>query len=290
MGNIVSRIAAIHDISGFGRCSLTVIIPVLSSMGIQVCPVPTAVLSTHPGGFEGFSFQDLTEGMEEYLSHWKSINLEFDCIYSGFLGSKEQIDIVHSFLKDYKNKGGSLVVVDPVMGDHGKLYKIYDDDMQNKMKLLVGEADIVTPNLTEACLLLGEEYTDKPLSKDRIKYLLKSLSKIGPKMVVITGLKDDYGNHINTGYNAADDTYWGVNYEHVPVQYPGTGDIFTSVLTGGLINGDSLPIAMDRATQFLSLAVRTTYGYKTPQREGVMLEKVLGCLGNELSSLSFNSL
>lgn len=288
MGNIIPRTAAIHDIAGFGRCSLTVIIPVLSSMGIQVCPLPTAILSTHSGGFGEFLFHDFTDSMEEYASHWKDINLNFECIYSGFLGSERQIDIVLNFFNKFKNNEGQLIVVDPVMGDNGKLYKTYTMEMQNKMRLLVKNADIVTPNLTEACFLLDKPYPDKPVDIGEMKTLLRGISEMGPKTVVITGFEDEDGCYSNVAYSTLDDAFWRVKYDYIPVHYPGTGDIYTSVLIGGLLNGDSLPKALDRATQFLSLAVNTTYKHGTPEREGVLLEKLLSFLSKDMDTWSYH--
>lgn len=287
MKNIVPRVAAIHDISGFGRCALTVIMPVLSTMGMQVCPVPTAVLSTHTGGFSDFSFHDLTDTMTGYIDHWKRLDLKFDCIYSGFLGSEHQIDIVKDFIRDFKTKENQLLVVDPVMADDGELYETYTPAMKKKMAFLVQKADIITPNLTEAYFLLEEDYVENPMNENAMKAMLKRLSDMGPKIVVITGIPGQDGRHYNIGYDKAADICWKVGYESIPVNYPGTGDIFTSVLIGGLLKGDNLPMAIDRATQFVSLAVRITYGYRTPERDGVILEKVLGWLNNEMMHCSY---
>lgn len=287
MGNIVPRTAAIHDMSGFGRCSLTVIIPILSAMGIQVCPVPTAILSTHSGGFGSFSFHDFTEGIGEYVDHWRSLNIDFDCIYSGFLGSLKQIDIVQDFFNDFKKREGQLIVVDPVMADGGKLYSTYTEEMKRKMELLVKRADIVTPNPTEGCFLINKPYGDGIFSLKEMKSILTRISDMGPRIVVITGFKDEEGRYANMAYNREENIFWRVEYENIPVQYPGTGDIFTSVLAGGIIKGDSLPASLDRATQFLSLAVRATYEYGTPSREGVLLEKVLSWLTKDLSQCSY---
>ena len=290
MSNIIPKIAAIHDMSGFGRCSLTVIIPVLSSLGIQVCPLPTAILSTHSGGFGKFFLHDLTGSMEEYANHWKSIGLEFDCVYTGFLGSAQQIDMTAKFIDDFRRTQNQLVVVDPVMADHGKLYKTYTLEMQKKMKLLVEKADIITPNMTEACFLLEEPFINGSIDNQEIKRILKKLSDFGPDIVVITSVKGYNGSFYNIGYKRSDDTFWKVDYEQIPSQYPGTGDIFTSVFTGCLLNGDNLPVAMDKATQFLSHAVRMTYECKTSEREGVLLEKALGRLMDNTINNTYTSI
>ena len=155
------RVAAIHDLSGFGRCSLTVAIPVLSAMGVQCCPLPTAVLSTHTGGFEGYTFRDLTEEMAAAAAHWKALDLRFDAVYSGFLGSERQIGLVRQFLRDFR-RPGTLAVVDPVMGDFGRVYETYTPAMCRRMADLTAEADVITPNLTEAALLLGVPYESLP--------------------------------------------------------------------------------------------------------------------------------
>jgi len=186
MKNIIPRVAAIHDISGFGRASLTVIMPILSNMGIQVCPMPTAVLSTHTGGFEGFKFIDLTDHLTDYMNHWKSLSLQFDSIYSGFLGSERQIEIVRQFIHDFKAEN-QLVVVDPVMGDDGKLYQTINDAMIDGMKELVADADMITPNITEAAYLLDREVPED-ISDAAIKDWLKALASMGPQYTVITSV------------------------------------------------------------------------------------------------------
>lgn len=286
--NIIPRIAAIHDMSGFGRCSLSVIIPILSSMGMQVCPLPTAVLSTHTGGFEGYTFVDLTDTMKSYYEHWKSLKIDFDCIYSGFLGSSKQIDIIMSFIKDFAHKN-TLVVVDPVFADNGKLYDTFEPDFILHMKRLVSKAHIITPNITEAAFLLGQE--QKPsYSRDDVKKMLTSLSEIGPHTSIITSVPmDDYEKCV-VAYSKQDGRFWRVACDYVPAEYPGTGDIFTSVLTGALLEGDSLPIAIDRAVQFVSMAIRTTFGYNTAVREGVILERVLNTLSKPFEQINYELL
>lgn len=278
MKRTVSRLAAIHDLSGFGRNSLSVVIPVLSTMGIQVCPVPTAVLSTHTGGFEGYSFVDLTDSMEEFLAHWKKLGLEFDCIYSGFLGSPRQVDIIAKFIDDF-SANDPLVVVDPVLADNGKLYDTMDQDMVEKMKNLIRKADLITPNFTEAALLLDEAY-DLRIGEKEIKDWLVRLSDKGPRVVIITSVPASQGSK-NTSviaYNREDGRFWKVGCVYIPAHFPGTGDVFTSIVTGSLLQGDSLPLALDRGVQFITAAIRASYGYKYPEREGVLLERVLGNL------------
>lgn len=281
MKDFIPKTAAIHDITGFGRCSLSVIIPVLSSMGIQVCPMPTAILSNHPAGFKKYFFHELTDELEGYVDSWKNENLQFDCIYSGFLGSVKQIDLVGNFIDMFKRDKDQLVVVDPVMADHGKLYGIFDEEIINKMRSLIKKARVITPNFTEACFLLGESYSEEPIDIDRMKFFLKRLSDMGPENVVITSIKTKENGHVNIGYSRKHDICWNVAYEYVPANYPGTGDIFASALTGYLIKGLDLPQAMGRATKFVSSAVHKTYKAGTPVREGVLLESMLSKLNEE---------
>jgi len=280
MKNVIPRVAAIHDMSGFGRCALTVIIPVLSTLGIQVCPMPTAIMSTHTGGFSDISFTDLTDSMDAYMNHWKKLNLRFDGIYSGFLGSADQIRIVSNFIDAFDN-GDTLVVVDPVMGDDGVLYKTYNNEMQKKMRQLVSKAHIITPNMTEAAFLLENEYSEKPLAIEKAKSMLKDLSLMGPDTAVITGVMIEGKGYCNVGYSKKDDVFWLVKANLIPAHYPGTGDIYASVLTGDIIKGKTLPVAMAKATQFIYEAAKVTYSYSLPEREGVLLEKVLPLLNNE---------
>ena len=172
--------------SGFGRCSLTVAIPVLSAMGVQCCPLPTAFLSTHTGGFENFTFLDMTDEMPKVAAHWKSLGLRFQAVYSGFLGSERQIGIVEDFIRDFRTPD-SVVVVDPVMGDHGDVYQTYTPAMCAGMARLAEQADVITPNLTEAALLLGIPYDALPAGEDGCREIVERLSLGGRRSVVLTG-------------------------------------------------------------------------------------------------------
>ncbi len=274
----ISRVAAINDLSGFGRSSLAVIIPVLSTMGIQVCSVPTAVLSTHTGDFKGYSFVDLTDSMESFIAHWVQLKLEFDAIYSGFLGSPRQVEIISRFIDDFAQKD-TLVVVDPVMGDDGRLYDTMDQEMVRQMKNLISKADLITPNITEASLLLAEPFPQSVNERELKNWLLR-LAEMGPDIVIITGVPDPIKNKhtMVMAYNKADGRFWKVSCVYIPANFPGTGDIFTSVIVGSLLQGDSLPVAIDRAVQFITAAIRASYGFNYPLREGVLLERVLGNL------------
>ncbi len=274
LDNPVPRVAAIHDISGFGRSSLTIVLPVLSAMGVQASPLPTALLSTQTSGFGDYFFLDLSNEMQKISDHWRKLDIGFDAIYTGFLGSSKQVRIVSDFIDDFAPKG-QFTVVDPVMGDNGETYGPYGSDMITAMQKLIKKADIITPNFTEACLLLNKEYrTD--IEIPMLKEWMKQLSDQGPGKVVFTSVPvSDKSRSFVFAYDRSFDTFWKVSCSYIPAAYPGTGDVFTSVLTGALLQGDSLPIALDRAVQFVSLAIRSTFGYNTPGREGVMFEKVL---------------
>ncbi len=269
-----AKVAAIHDLSGVGRCSLSVILPTMSAQGIQVCPVPTAILSTHTGGFGDVVLRDLTDYISPALEHYKRLDYKFDCVYSGFLASKEQIDHCLEFFEYYKD---ALKVVDPVMADNGKPYKTCTAELCSRMGELAAIADIITPNITEAAMLLGENPLQADVSMQKIKSYLVRLSELGPKIVVITSVFSD-GRTYNVGYDRDHSKFWRTPYNLINAHYPGTGDVFASVLTGSILRGDSLPIAMNRATAFLERAIKTTYSYSTDTREGIMLESCLDFL------------
>lgn len=273
----VKQIAAIHDLSGLGRTSLSVVIPILSVMGIKVCPLPTAVLSSH-SRYEGYYFVDLTSHMQPVIDHWMKLNVSFDAIYSGFLGSHLQIDIVMDMIDAFKSEN-QLVVIDPVLGDNGKMYGPISIEMVSEMRSLIQKADIITPNLTEASLLLDEPFHSN-ISEKNIKEWLLRLSDMGPDMVVITGFPEDssMSKFSVIAYNKNDSRFWKVPIDYIPADFPGTGDCFTSVLTGALLQGDSLPIALDRAVHFISCGVRSTFGYKYDQNQGILLERILNRL------------
>lgn len=274
MENTVSKVAAIHDLSGFGRSSLAVVIPILSVMGIQVCSLPTAVLSTQTGGFEGYCFIDLTDHMEEYIEHWHKLGIEFACIYSGFLGSSRQIDIIARFI-DMFSSNNPLVVIDPVLGDDGRLYETMDQEMVARMRGFIKKADIITPNFTEAAFLLDEPY-NPAVTETEMKTWLVRLSAMGPKIVVITSVPVSGGGKTAVlAYNQEDGRFWKVDCVYLPADYPGTGDAFTSVIVGSILQGDDLPVALSRGVRFITAAIQISCRYKYPEREGVLLEKVL---------------
>ena len=269
--SIIKKVAAIHDMSGFGRASLTTIIPVLATMGIQTCPIPTAILSTHSGGFSGYTFNDLTDLMPAYVNHWKALDLHFNCIYSGFLGSAKQINIVIDIIDTFKTKD-NLTVVDPVLGDDGSLYSSISKDMVPEMRRLISKADIITPNITEAQLLL--DTYDYP-SLENGKKWLKALSIMGPRITMITSFPENQITMSTLAYDKEKDEYWKVPSKLLPYSYPGTGDLFTSVLIGNILNGESIPIAAATASAFVYKCIDISSKFDYPKRDGVLLEQML---------------
>ncbi len=292
MKNPLPRVAAIHDICGYGRCSLTVAIPVLSTMGFEVCPLPTAVLSSHTL-FPNFTLLDMTEELPKIINHWKELDLKFDGIYSGFLGSARQVDIVSGFIEDFRT-ADTLVVVDPVMADHGKLYPTMPPEMVGEMKKLARRSRVITPNLTEAAFML-DRITPETISESEAKDWLVALTDLGPEMAVITSAP--MASHPNAstvvGYDRVDGRFWITERPFVPTQYHGTGDIFASVLTGSLLQGDSLPVAMDRSAQFVATTIRSTFGYREEElghHHEVLLERALNTLTTPVKNTSYEIL
>lgn len=275
MKNPIPRVAAVHDLSGYGRSSLTVVLPVLSAMGINVCPLPTAILSTQTSGFDDYVFLDLTDTMKDIIKHWKTLPLLFDSIYSGFLGSVAQIKLVEDLIDNFSGRE-CLITVDPVMGDNGNFYGPFDSEMISGMKRLVQKADLITPNYTEAAFLLNREYKEALPLKEIVK-ILRDLAEMGPEKVIVTSvpLEGKIGTTAVLAYERKNNRFWKVETAQIPASYPGTGDMFASVITGRLLLGDSLPAALDRAVHFVTHAIRNTFGHNTPHREGVLLEKSL---------------
>lgn len=282
-----ARIAALHDLSCFGRCALTVIIPTLSVMGFQVIPVPTALLSTHTGGFDGLHFRDLTADMEDIAAHFSRLGVTFRSVYTGFLGSTRQIETVGRFLEVFgslPDDSGAppLVLVDPVMGDDGELYSTYTPELAAGIRALCAHAGVLTPNHTEACFLGGEPYRDTAgmSEQDALTYanrLMDSLEPLGggqPRRTVITGLRLPDGTVANLGQDS-NHSRFVVRRANCGSTYPGTGDIFASVLLGRLLGGASFREACEAAAGFVALLIRTSCRLPGPVREGVALEPEL---------------
>lgn len=271
-----SKVAVVQDMSGFGRCSMTVVLPVLASMGHQCCPVPTAYLSSHTGfpAGEGLVFHDMTEQMPAVMAHWNELGVSLDAIYSGFLGSAGQVDYLINFVDKFRHEG-SLVLVDPVMGDHGKAYRTCTADLRERMGQLCHQADVITPNLTEAAMLLGEPYQEHP-EISQIHSWLERLAGGEERSVVITGVSTARGE---VGVASIDGKSGAISFAMAPQEngsFPGTGDLFASVLLGAILRGENLRSASKLAVNFVQRAVRRTLTLGTPVLEGVQFEGMLG--------------
>ena len=268
------KILAIHDLSCIGRCSLSVIMPIISSMGMQVCPLPTAILSTHLGGFSTVCMNDFSSHIASFSAHWQREGLTFDSIYSGFLASAAQIELVSNLFDDF-SANHPLILVDPVMGDNGKLYSLYTEQMQEQIKHLVCKADIITPNYTEACFLLGQVFQPIVERPELLEPWLRDLADMGPSRIVVTGVLLPNQTVANLSYDRYSNQFHYNTCKLVPTRYPGTGDVFASVLLGNLLRGASLATAVAGAGSFVFSAVQRTYAAGTPSREGILLEPAL---------------
>lgn len=273
--NNQKKIALINDYSGFGRCSVAVQLPIISMMKIQCCPVPTSIFSNHTG-FPKFYYQDYTEHMEKYLEMWEELGLRFSGISSGFLGSSRQIDIVTSFIKNADNS--PMVVIDPVMGDYGRLYATYTEKMCQDMTRLVSLADIVTPNLTEACILTGTDYHEDWKSKELLE-LAKRVSDIGAKRVVITGIPQK-SFVCNFCYDATSDEVATamIKTHKVGTTRSGTGDIFTAIVVADAVNGIPFDVSVRKASLFIKKCILKAIDMNIPVTDGVPFEEVLHTL------------
>lgn len=266
------RAVTINDISGMGRCSVTVACPILSAAGIETSVLPTALLSTHTGGFEGYSFLDLTSEMTKIIEHWKTLGVSFDTVYSGYLGSIEQINTVISFIDTFR-KDDTLVIVDPVMGDAGRFYAGFTDEYIEGMKKLCGKADIIVPNITEALFLLGKEYVDGPYTEDFIKDILIQITKTGCKKAVLTGVHFNKEQVGAASYDMQSGVFDVALAPRISGFYHGTGDVFASALTASLMNGKDLASATRIAVDFTQNAIINTYEAGLDTRYGVLFEK-----------------
>lgn len=281
----MKRTLSVQDISCFGRCSLTVALPVLSAMGIETAILPTAVLSTHTGGFKGYTFCDLTAEMAPITEHWKREGIAFDSIGTGYLGSDEQIALVEAIF-DHFGKD-ALVFVDPVMADHGKLYAGFSPDFPAKMARLCAKADIIVPNLTEASLLLNEPYLASGYDEAYIHGMLRRLTeKLGCPVAVLTGVVYDPTRQGAVAYDAREDRFYEYFAENMPFTFHGTGDVFSSSLCGALTLGASLDEALGVAVDFTITAIRNTVETQDTYWYGVNFEKGLCDLSARAKKLS----
>lgn len=268
--DVIPRVAAIHDICGYGNCSLAVALPVLSCAGIDACPVPTSVLSAHTA-FPVYSFLDTTPTLPEFIRTWKELNVKMQGVYTGFLGSAEQIELIIAFCKLFPD---SYRIIDPVMGDHGVRYTTYTDSMCDGMKRLVPLADVLTPNLTEASILLDEAYTGQSISQERGEEICRKLLDMGAKHVVLKGIHRDY-----TIYNAvmsAAIPYTELSNELHPSSLHGTGDLFASCVTASLFSNHDLLEAVEFAADFVYHAICLSVSQEGFEERGVSYEPLLG--------------
>lgn len=265
------KIALINDITGFGRCSIAVSLPIISALKVQCCFIPTAILSNHTG-FNNFFFEDYTPKMKEYIRNWEALGLNFDGICTGFLGSKEQIKIVIDFLEKFKIKT-TIVLIDPVMGDYGSLYSTYTNEMCKEMQNLIKYADILTPNLTEVCRLLDLPYPNETPSHEELYLLCKKLSIQGPSKIVITGL--DRENYIENFIFEINKPYKIIKVEKIGEDRCGTGDVFSSIVAASVIKGEDFTNSVEKATSFISKSLKFTTDLGLSGNYGVCFEEFL---------------
>lgn len=287
-GDFVPRLAMINDIAGFGRCSTTVSLPVISVMKVQVCPVPTSVLSNHLG-FPLCHFDDYTSHMRDYIKVWGELGLTFDGLYCGFLGNEEQIDIVREFVEMFQPP---LFLLDPVMGDHGRAYSSITETHIQKMKELLPLADIITPNITEACLLTGTPWKDGEWTMQELSGLCERLADICQQESVTsgeasTGTTANGASIVITGIRQGDSlvnflwddgVYTTVSTPIAGASRPGTGDIFASILAADAVRGETLLSSVQKAANFVGLCIAGSENAGTPVQEGVVFEKYLAAL------------
>ena len=272
----MKRIITVQDISCVGKCSLTVALPVISAMGVEACVLPTAVLSTHTA-FKGFTFRDLTGDLPAITKHWQEEKINFDAIYTGYLGSLEQINLMHQLIKDFGG-GSTRVIVDPCMADNGSLYSGFTPEFAQAMAGLCAKADVIVPNLTEASFLLGQPYIANGYTKDYIEELIKKLAGLGARRVVLKGVSFDEKKIGIACYDSDSQKINWYFHEKMPQNFHGTGDIFASVLTGALVRGLSLDKACRLAADFVVEAIRATLSHKDYNWYGVDFESVLHML------------
>lgn len=277
----MKRIVTIQDISCVGKCSLTVALPIISAMGIETAVIPTAVLSTHTA-FKNFTYRDLTGDLPKIAKHWKQEKFNFDGIYTGYLGSIEQIDILKEFFKQFKTPD-NFIFIDPVMADNGKLYAGFDANFVKEMKKLCKMADIIVPNLTEASYMLEKEYKEI-YSEQEIKDILIELSNLGPKYVVLTGVSFKDNKLGVMSYNKETNEFFTYFKEKIPAKYHGTGDIFASTLVGAITNNNTLEEGLEIAVDYVWETINDTYKTNKKDAYGVNFETKIPYLINRISN------
>lgn len=279
----MKRIVSIQDISCMGKCSLTVALPIISAMGVETAVLPTAVLSTHTA-IPGFTFHDLTQEIRPISEHWKRENFTFDAIYSGYLGSFEQLNLVSEFLDAFpattNPADGSVstpcVFIDPVMGDYGKLYSGFTPDFAREMGKLCARADVIVPNMTEASYLLGVDYAEEgAYDESYVRGLLRSLCELGPKNAVLTGTSFQPEKVGFMGFNAETETFFSYMTERIPHAFHGTGDIFASTAVGALMNGFDLQESLAVAADYTLECIRESLKDPFSRNYGVNFESAI---------------
>lgn len=269
--NNQKKMAVINDISGFGRCSIAVAMPLISYMGIQCCPVPTSIFSNHTG-FDEFFFDDYTDRMEEYIDNWKKLHLRFEGIMTGFLGSEKQIEIVRKFIEDFRDKR-TTVIVDPAMGENGKAYQTYTGNMCNEMKRLVEYADILTPNVTEACMLTDTEYKQDGWTRNELYDMTEKLLKYGAKKVAISGVH--MGNYIGNAIMEKGGEPKIIKHRKTGDYRSGTGDIYAAIIASDSINGVGFERSVRKASDFVKKSIMATEDLEIPKTDGLAFEQVM---------------
>ncbi len=271
-GKLMKRVLTIQDISCIGKCSQTIALPIISALGSEAVILPTALLSAHTV-FEGFTFKDLSDQIEPITEHWKSQGIEFDAIYTGYLGTIEQIDMMKKIFKDFR-KENQIIFVDPVMGDSGKLYPTFDMDYARKNTELCSEADFIVPNITEACIMTGMEYKEE-YDEDYVKELLSKLTNLGAKITGLTGVSIEPGKTGVMGFERQTGEYYIYQNEKVDAIFHGTGDLFSSTCLGEMMKGKNWKDAMRIAADYTAHTIEVTM--KDPNRAwyGVNFEETI---------------
>ena len=277
----MKRILTIQDISCVGKCSLTVALPIISAFGIETSVLPTAVLSTHTA-FDGFTFRDLTDDITAISTHWKKQCISFDAMYTGYLGSLNQVDLVSKLFDDFKSKD-NFILVDPVMADNGKLYTGFDQNFADHMTTLCSKADIIVPNLTEASFMLREKYIASGYDENYIKSILVKLTNLGAKIAVLTGVCLDGKSLGVYGYDKTNNQYFSYFREKIPASFHGTGDVFASALCGALTKGKDALSALKIAVDFTVESISNTIKNKNHNWYGVDFETAIPYLINEIN-------
>lgn len=271
------RVITIQDISCIGKCSLTVALPILSAAGVETSILPTAILSTHTGGFTGFTFRDLTEDVIPITEHWKTLDIRVDAIYTGYLGSEKQQQLIAGIFRDFQQPG-TIILVDPAMADQGRFYPAFDQRFALGMRDLCKQADIIVPNLTEASFMLERPYLGEDYDQAQIEDILRELTALGPKQAVLTGVSFEPGRLGAAAFDRESNRFEYYFTERIEGYYHGTGDIYSSALLAAVLSEKPLADAIRIACEFTVAAIRRTRAAATDPKFGVDFEHELGTL------------